>query len=330
MPRMVDPTPFIDQEFVAEALQGPGRATNPPAPVVSVAAMHWPSSSPPARGWTFDRPLGRVGVGVFGVSLAFPLVASVVPAADLPGWLGPLDVAVAAALLVVALAITSAARGRIGPAVRDVCYRAYRVLAALPLVLFVVFLIVGHRLAWDVPLPGLGWRYWLLVYVLRPGWRSGRVTPNAFELSWGAHGAGWPARRGAGLTVAWVAGGNGARFDAWHLGVSPAVGCSVRGARGPGGARQRPGGSGAPAAAAPASAAAGQIADRLRDDGGEYAADVDGGRLRRVRRNTASTWSYCTSRARRASPVRWWRARSTWHRGRQRWRWARASRAPTR
>jgi hypothetical protein len=103
------------------------------------------------------------------VSLAFPLVASVVPAADLPGWLGPLDVVIAAALLVVALAITNAARGRIGSAVRDVCYRTYRVLAALPLVLFVGFLMVGHRLAWDVLLPGLGWRCWLLVYVL-PAW----------------------------------------------------------------------------------------------------------------------------------------------------------------
>jgi hypothetical protein len=117
----------------------------------------------------WNRALSLLGAGLFGVSLAFPVVASAFPRAQRATWIGALDVTLAVALLAAAMTIISAARGRIGVAVRETCYQLYRVLATLPLILFVVFLLLGDRLAWDVLLPGLGWRAWLLVYVL-PAW----------------------------------------------------------------------------------------------------------------------------------------------------------------
>src|SRR5438067_11778645 len=92
------------------------------------------------RGADRDHQLALLAAGLYAVSLGFPIVGSVGPRGGPPTWFGVLDVAVAGALFVVALAVGRAARGRVGPAVRDACYHVYRVLAALPLALFVIFL----------------------------------------------------------------------------------------------------------------------------------------------------------------------------------------------
>ena len=103
------------------------------------------------------------------MSLAFPLVASTGPPGQPPVWVGVLDVGVAAALLAAAISADLVARRRISPAVRETSYRFYRLPATIPLILFLAFLLLGDRLAWDVLLPGLGWRTWLLVYAF-PAW----------------------------------------------------------------------------------------------------------------------------------------------------------------
>jgi hypothetical protein len=95
-------------------------------------------------------------------------------------WVGVLDVGVAAVLLAGAILLIAAARPSISPAVREVSYRFYRALATIALLLFVIFLLLGDWLAWDVLLPGLGWRLWLLDYVFPSWlalWQRGSDTP---------------------------------------------------------------------------------------------------------------------------------------------------------
>jgi hypothetical protein len=47
--------------------------------------------------------------------------------------------------------------------------RVYRGAANLLLALLAVFFLAGHRINWNILLPGLAWRGWLFVYAL-PAW----------------------------------------------------------------------------------------------------------------------------------------------------------------
>jgi hypothetical protein len=127
------------------------------------------------------RPLVLALLGLATISTAFPLVASVLPAADLPAWLGPLDVACAGALLLAAIAVARRAGQPDGEIVAT-CFRLYRAAAGLLLALLAAFLVVGDAIRWDVLVPGLAWRGWLLVHVL-PGalslWRDGATGRDA-------------------------------------------------------------------------------------------------------------------------------------------------------
>ncbi len=110
--------------------------------------------------------LARTCTWLFAVSSAFPVVASLLPPERRPPWLGGVDVAVAAALVVAVFAVSASAASRIGDLDRLEAHRlAPRVLALVP-VLLAVFLAVGNRLDWTVLVVGLAWRAWLYLSVL--------------------------------------------------------------------------------------------------------------------------------------------------------------------
>jgi hypothetical protein len=132
---------------------------------------------------------GRASMGASGRSLvvfagatlalstAFPIIASLLPPELLPRWVGVVDVALAFAVLILALRIDLRSRGRVRDDAVRVAYRFYRASAAFPLALLVVFFLAGDAIRWDVLLPGLAWRAWVLLYVF-PGayalWAQGR------------------------------------------------------------------------------------------------------------------------------------------------------------
>jgi hypothetical protein len=108
-----------------------------------------------------------VAAGIlFAGSTMFPIVASLIPIERHPAWAGPVDVALACALVACAAVIDRAAGPHAGPESEHVTYRLYRGLHSAPLVLLLVFFLVGTRGNWSVLLAGLAWRAWLISYVL--------------------------------------------------------------------------------------------------------------------------------------------------------------------
>ncbi|MEO8289352.1 MAG: hypothetical protein ABI670_23340, partial [Chloroflexota bacterium] len=100
---------------------------------------------------------------------AFPVVASLMPASSVAGWIGVVDVALAGVVLIASVAADAAARSRhkTTPAsVVQSSYRTYRALGLVPLLLLVLFFLFSNQVRWEVLLPGLAWRAWLLMYVL--------------------------------------------------------------------------------------------------------------------------------------------------------------------
>ncbi len=91
-------------------------------------------------------------------------------------WIGWLDVTLAFVVVGLMLVIEAVARGKIDDEIKQVSYRLYRVLANLPIVLLVVFFVFGNQIRWDVLLPGLAWRIWLLLYTLPAGLAVGRLA----------------------------------------------------------------------------------------------------------------------------------------------------------
>jgi len=106
------------------------------------------------------------GAAVFGVSTAFPIAASIWPADALPTWVGILDVVLAFAAVGLAIRVVTLAEKQIGDRAIRGSYRVYRGLASVPLALLVLFFVVGDHIKWNVLLPGLAWRAWLLMYTL--------------------------------------------------------------------------------------------------------------------------------------------------------------------
>jgi hypothetical protein len=121
--------------------------------------------SSPARSLGPARVL-VLGAGVlFVISTTFPAVAAVIPAPP-PRWIGVVDVAVAFATMLLAVAIVLVTRGVVPIEARLRSYRVYRVVATVPLMLLLLFLIAGDRIHWQVLLPGLAWRTWLFIYAV--------------------------------------------------------------------------------------------------------------------------------------------------------------------
>jgi Na+/melibiose symporter-like transporter len=115
------------------------------------------------------RRLVIAGAALFTVSTLFPIVASLLPEDHVSRGVGVLDVALAAALLVCA-ALT---HHRAGP-VRSVQVQAaagsfHGAAWNVPLLLLIVFFVAGDRVRWNVLLPGLAWRAWLLAATVPAG-----------------------------------------------------------------------------------------------------------------------------------------------------------------
>jgi len=123
------------------------------------------------------KPVVLAGAGLLCASTAFPVVASVLREDQVGPLMGVLDVvlafvAVATGWLIVATAGTLDER-----VIRTSC-RVYRVAGNVLLVLLITFFLVGDRIRWNILLPGLAWRGWLLMYALPAGvsaWQSART-----------------------------------------------------------------------------------------------------------------------------------------------------------
>jgi hypothetical protein len=115
------------------------------------------------------------GLALFLISTAFPVTASLVPASRLPAWIGALDVGLALVLVLWGFAMDRLAQERVNSVIVRASYAVYRALAALPLLLLGIFFLFGGQVQWNVLLPGLAWRAWLLLYLLPAGlalWRE--------------------------------------------------------------------------------------------------------------------------------------------------------------
>ena len=107
---------------------------------------------------------------VFVVSLAFPSGACAVgDTSRLPRIWGILDVAVAALLGILVIAVAGLAEKHVDERARSAAYRAYRVLMHAILAGIVLFFLAGEHVNWPVCLIGFAWRTWLLLYAL-PAW----------------------------------------------------------------------------------------------------------------------------------------------------------------
>lgn len=112
------------------------------------------------------RTIVILGTVLFVVSLAFPVVASLVSTESLPSWVGLTDVALAIVFVLAAFWAEAITKGKVGDEVIRRSYGIYRALAVLPLVLLVIFFLVGDGIKWNVLLPGLAWRSWIGLYIL--------------------------------------------------------------------------------------------------------------------------------------------------------------------
>lgn len=125
---------------------------------------------------TADKPFGVAWIGgralvglaavLFIVSTTFPIVASVWPMGRVSIWAGMVDVGLAFVLVLLAMWIEARGRGGVDDRTRRASHRGYRVVMSVPLVLLVTFFLAPHVFRWDVLLPGLAWRAWLLCYSL--------------------------------------------------------------------------------------------------------------------------------------------------------------------
>jgi hypothetical protein len=128
------------------------------------------------------RKVALAGVWIFTLSSAFPIIASVVPVGHFPKWMGWLDVLLASALIVCAAIVDRRSRSHLSQQVRQITYRAYRVLINVPIALLCGFFVFGDRIdriTWPVLLVGLTWRPALSP--LLPTHRLRRSRPNPIE-----------------------------------------------------------------------------------------------------------------------------------------------------
>jgi hypothetical protein len=69
-----------------------------------------------------------------------------------------LDVALAGTVMLVMGILTLRSQGRINAQAQQRSYRVYRGALQLPLLLLLIFFLVGDRIKWDILLIGLAWR----------------------------------------------------------------------------------------------------------------------------------------------------------------------------
>jgi len=82
---------------------------------------------------------------------------------DPPRWGGPVDVAVAFAVVGVSMWIYLKAGGNVAGKPVEI---SYTIATVLPTVVILAMWIFADRLIWNVLLPGVAWRMWLLLYMV--------------------------------------------------------------------------------------------------------------------------------------------------------------------
>jgi hypothetical protein len=127
-----------------------------------------------------------VWAGLFCLSTAFPVVAGFLKANQLPGWVGYLDVIVALIWASTTLLLSAVAGNDLQSRAKLFSYQAYRALSHGLLIGLVVFFLWGDHINWNVLVPGLVWRFWLLIYAL-PAiltvWEMGKTSVRRDSLS---------------------------------------------------------------------------------------------------------------------------------------------------
>lgn len=133
------------------------------------------------------RRLAIASAVAFAISTAFPTGACFVkdPGGLPPIW-GVLDVAIAAIVVVLGIAVLASAEKRVDTRATAIAYRLYRVLSHGILAAIVIFFVLGDRINWTSCLPGFAWRAWLLVYVL-PAWIVAMRNPASADLAGRQH-----------------------------------------------------------------------------------------------------------------------------------------------
>ena len=159
----------------------PSEIVRPPSHDAPVTDSSTGSAQPNAPLAAPSRPRKRLAVAtavVFAVSLAFPVTAALSRSpSSFPQWWGPLDVAIAFLLAIMAMALLAITGRVVTQRAQDATYRTYRVLLHGVLGLVVVFFLFDDRIIWRYGLLGLAWRTWLLLYGL-PAWYTALETPS--------------------------------------------------------------------------------------------------------------------------------------------------------
>jgi len=108
---------------------------------------------------------GKAFIFLFAISTAFPILAALRqdPATS---FLGLLDVAVAALVVLLGFTIEALSRPAVTDAHRATAWWILRSGAGFMLLLLIIFFVQPGLFRWEILLVGLAWRAWLLVWVL--------------------------------------------------------------------------------------------------------------------------------------------------------------------
>jgi len=118
------------------------------------------------------RPIAFVAAILFFVSWVFPVAVGLAKdTSAFPKWWGPVDVGLAFLLAIMAIGIQVLVRGTVDQRAedKDIIYRVYRAATHWILVVGILVIVAGDRIAWGRCATGFMWRTWLGLYIL-PWW----------------------------------------------------------------------------------------------------------------------------------------------------------------
>ena len=118
------------------------------------------------------RPIAFVAAILFLVSWVFPVAAGLEKdTSAFPKWWGPVDVGLSLLLAIVAIGIQALVRETVDQRAedKDIIYRVYRAATHGIMVVGILVIAAGDRIAWGRCATGFMWRTWLGLYIL-PWW----------------------------------------------------------------------------------------------------------------------------------------------------------------